>query len=76
MEESNFERWVRQYGVKRLVRDLFRADTRLGVTPHSVYNWLARRHRPHENRLTEILRIAGGSITEMDVREHFGTPLR
>lgn len=65
---TRFGRWVRQYGVTRIVADLS-SDPMLRVTPNAVYMWL-RGHAPHPTRAQALTRLSGGELTIEAIYSH------
>jgi len=59
--DTDFGRWVRSYGVGRIVQALGQ-DPDLRVTSQSVYEWL-QGHAPRPPRAAALVRLSEGCLT-------------
>lgn len=66
--DTPFGRWVRDYSVDRLVRELQRRGHR--VTAPAVYSWVRGAHQPKPAIGMEIVRLADGYLGFNDVYGH------
>jgi len=66
--ESEFGRWVAEYGVSAIVEALAN-DPQLRVTKHAVYEWL-RGHAPHPDRARALVRLSRGRLTLEAIYQH------
>jgi hypothetical protein len=69
--ESNFQRWVMEFGPRRLATELSRSGREVGVTRGTVYQWLNREREPRPARIRALVEIAQGRISFEDVHQHF-----
>ncbi len=66
--DTEFGRWVRDFGVSRIVASLAR-DPDLRVTNQAVYEWL-QGHAPRPNRAAALVELSGGRLTLEAVYDH------
>ena len=66
--ETEFGRWVSDFGVSRIVSALAR-DPDLRVTNRAVYEWL-QGHPPHPSRAMALVQISEGRLTLETIYEH------
>ena len=59
-------RWIRSYGVARLVRGLERIEG-FAITRPAVYQWLSGRSAPQARRAYALARLSRGALTLEDV---------
>ena len=66
--ETEFGRWVSDFGVPRIVKALAR-DPDLRVTNQAVYEWL-QGHPPRPARAMALVELSGGRLTLETIYEH------
>ena len=66
--ETEFGRWVADFGVPRIVKALAR-DPELRVTNQAVYEWL-QGHPPRPARAMALVELSGGRLTLEAIYEH------
>ena len=66
--ETEFGRWVGDFGVPRIVKALAR-DPDLRVTNQAVYEWL-QGHPPRPARAMALVELSGGRLTLEAIYEH------
>jgi hypothetical protein len=66
--ETDFGRWVSDYGVSRIVSALA-PDPALRITNQTVYEWL-QGHAPQPSRAMALVRLSGGQLTLEAIYEH------
>lgn len=66
--ETEFGRWVSNFGVSRIVSALAR-DPDLRITNQTVYEWL-QGHPPHPSRAMALVEISGGRLTLEAIYRH------
>ena len=59
--ETEFGRWVGDFGVSRIVSALA-YDPDLRITNQTVYEWL-QGHAPHPSRAMALVQMSGGRLT-------------
>lgn len=63
-----FRRWLRHYGVPRVVEELARHGT--PVSHQAAYGWVSGRTLPARPRIPVLLRMAAGSLSVEDLTTH------
>jgi hypothetical protein len=66
--ETDFGRWVSDFGVSRIVTALAH-DPALRVTNQAVYEWL-QGHAPHPSRAMALVEISGGRLSLESIYRH------
>lgn len=66
--ETDFGRWVANFGVPQIVKALAR-DPDLRVTNQAVYEWL-QGHPPRPARAMALVELSGGRLTLEAIYEH------
>jgi hypothetical protein len=66
--ETEFGRWVGDFGAPRIVKALAR-DPDLRVTNQAVYEWL-QGHAPRPARAMALVELSGGRLTLEAIYEH------
>jgi len=66
--ETEFGRWVADFGVPRIVKALAR-DPDLRVTNQAVYEWL-QGHPPRPARAMALVELSAGQLTLEAIYEH------
>ena len=66
--ETDFGRWVADFGVPQIVKALAR-DPELRVTNQAVYEWL-QGHPPRPARAMALVEMSGGRLTLEAIYEH------
>jgi hypothetical protein len=66
--ETEFGRWVSDFGVSRIVSALA-PDADLRITNQTVYEWL-QGHAPRPSRASALVEISGGRLTLEAIYEH------
>jgi len=66
--ETEFGRWVSDFGVPRIVKALAH-DPDLRVTNQAVYEWL-QGHPPRPARAMALVELSGGRLTLEAIYEH------
>jgi len=66
--ETEFGRWVGDFGVSRIVKALAH-DPDLRVTNQAVYEWL-QGHAPRPARAMALVELSGGQLTLEAIYEH------
>jgi len=66
--ETDFGRWVADFGVPQIVKALAR-DPELRVTNQAVYEWL-QGHPPRPARAMALVKLSGGQLTLEAIYEH------
>ncbi len=66
--ETEFGRWVSDFGVSRIVSALA-PDPALRITNQTVYEWL-QGHAPHPTRALALVEMSGGRLTLNAIYEH------
>jgi hypothetical protein len=66
--QTEFGRWVRDFGVPRIVSALA-GDPDLRVTNQSVYEWL-QGHAPRPARAAALVELSGGRLTLDAIYQH------
>lgn len=66
--ETEFGRWVSDFGVSRIVSALAR-DPDLSITNQTVYEWL-QGHPPHPSRAMALVEMSGGRLTLEAIYQH------
>jgi len=66
--QTDFGRWVGDYGVPRIVKALAR-DPDLRVTNQAVYEWL-QGHPPRPARAMALVELSRGRLTLESIYEH------
>ncbi len=66
--ETDFGRWVSDFGVSRIVSALA-PDPALRITNQTVYEWL-QGHAPQPSRAIALVRLSGGRLTLETIYEH------
>ena len=66
--ETEFGRWVGEFGVPRIVKALAR-DPDLRVTNQAVYEWL-QGHPPRPARAMALVELSGGRLTLEAIYQH------
>jgi hypothetical protein len=66
--DTDFGRWVADYGVPRIVSALAR-DPDLRVTNHAVYHWL-KGFAPRPDRAFALVELSGGQISLEAIYRH------
>lgn len=66
--ETEFGRWVSEFGVPRIVAALAR-DPELQVTKNAVYQWL-RGRAPRPDRAMALVELSGGRLTLDAIFDH------
>jgi hypothetical protein len=66
--QTEFGRWVRDYGVSRIVTALAQ-DPDLRVTNQTVYEWL-QGHAPRPPRAAALVELSGGRLTLEAIYQH------
>ncbi len=61
--DTTFGRWVSDYTVRRLAQDL-------GITSHSVYDWISGYRIPRGYRAQQIVELSASRVTIDDVYSH------
>ena len=61
---TRFERWVAVYGVSRCAREL-------NLARSTVHRWLSGRRPVGKRHADKIIALAGGLLTEADIREQY-----
>ncbi len=69
--QSNFTRWVTEFGAQRLASALDAAGPRIGCRPGEVHRWLRGEREPRPPRVREMVRLAQGRMSFADVHQHF-----
>jgi hypothetical protein len=69
--ESNFQRWVMDFGPRKLASELTRIGRDVAVTRGTVYQWLNREREPRPAKIRALVEIGQGRITFEDVHQHF-----
>lgn len=67
---TKFEKWVKKFGVNRLVGALREAGPDAAATPSAVYQWLYGETEPRSVKVTAMVRISRGAINLDDVYRH------
>ena len=66
--QTEFGRWVGEFGVPRIVKALAR-DPDLRVTNQAVYEWL-QGHPPRPARAMALVELSGGRLTLEAIYKH------
>ena len=67
--ETQFGRWVVEFGIPRIVAEL-RKDPDLRITEHAVYDWLSGRRAPRPSRAAALVRISRGRLSLETIYRH------
>ena len=67
---TKFERWVKEYGVAKLVKDLADLGPYYAATFSAVYQWLRGETEPRAAKIRGLVNLSGGKITLQDVHDH------
>lgn len=67
--ETEFGRWVAEFGVRRILAEL-RRDPELRVTERTVYDWLSGRRIPRPSRASALVQISHGRISLETIYRH------
>jgi hypothetical protein len=68
---SKLRSWIFEFGVENVATGLRSLNPRARVTRRTVERWVQGAHEPNGERIRELRRLSGGTLTADDVVDHF-----